>query len=84
MLIDGDKWTSFSLTIFAQPSAAWPVADLPAIGKLSSAAGYLSCAHDDLVAAGYDKFGDEVNHLIETLAAEISWLNVARNESESP
>jgi hypothetical protein len=41
---------------------------------LAGAAGYLCSALDELAAAGYDAWSEELKSLIDIVAAEISWL----------
>ena len=45
---------------------------------LAGAAGYLCSAHDELDAAGYDHWSRALHELIETIAAEIAWLEDGR------
>jgi hypothetical protein len=56
--------------------------DERAIQGLAGAAGYLCSAFDELTAAGYEGWSDEVRLLIEIVAAEISWLQ--QHEMSAP
>jgi hypothetical protein len=52
--------------------------ELKRIQELAGAVGYLCSAADELAAAGYDTWGDELKALIEIIAAEIGWLQSPR------
>ena len=54
------------------------MSDVGKIHELSGAAGYLCSAVDELSAAGYDVWGEQVTQLIEIIGAEIGWLQTAR------
>lgn len=41
---------------------------------LAGAAGHLCAAHEELTAAGYDRWSSELRMLIEIIDAEIAWL----------
>ncbi|HEY3066282.1 MAG TPA: hypothetical protein VGL09_10860 [Methylomirabilota bacterium] len=56
------------------------------VGKtrgLADAAGYLCSAHDELAAAGYERWRDELRDLIEIISNEIGWLEGSAHEGES-
>jgi hypothetical protein len=50
---------------------------------LADAAGYLCSAHDELAAAGYDRWRDELRDLIDIISNEIGWLEASPQEGES-
>ena len=50
---------------------------------LADAAGYLCSAHDELAAAGYDRWRDELRNLIDIISDEIGWLEGSAHEGES-
>jgi hypothetical protein len=50
---------------------------------LADAAGYLCSAHDELAAAGYDRWRDELRDLIDIISNEIGWLEESPQEGES-
>ena len=47
---------------------------------LADAAGYLCSAHDELAAAGYDRWRDELRDLIDIISHEIGWLEETAHE----
>lgn len=48
------------------------------IRGLAGAAGHLCSAQDELAAAGYKDWSKELRDLIDTIAAEIAWLESDR------
>jgi hypothetical protein len=48
--------------------------DAKTVRNLAGAASYLSVAAEELAAAGFDAWGEEVKHLLDIIAAEIAWL----------
>jgi hypothetical protein len=48
--------------------------DVKRIQELAGAAGYLCSAAEELSAAGYEVWGDELKALVDIIAAEISLL----------
>lgn len=48
--------------------------ELKAIQGLASAAAQLCAAHEELAAAGYDRWSREVRALIDIMDAEVDWL----------
>lgn len=59
-------------------------ADLRKIRELAGAAGYLCCAHDELVAAGYAEWVAELCDLIDSIAVEIRRLEGREHEAIAP
>jgi hypothetical protein len=47
---------------------------------LADAAGYLCSAHDELAAAGYERWRDELRDLIDIITNEIGWLEETAHE----
>ncbi|HEX3179330.1 MAG TPA: hypothetical protein VHZ49_21830 [Methylomirabilota bacterium] len=44
------------------------------VRRLAATAAHLCSAYDDLVAAGYDSWGEELRAVLEIIDAEIQWL----------
>jgi hypothetical protein len=58
---------------------------MPNVSKtrgLADAAGYLCSAYDELAAAGYDRWRDELRDLIDIISDEIGWLEDGDHEGE--
>jgi len=70
-------WKSFALTDEASPAQkrASMASDFKA--NLLSAAGYLSCAVDDLRAAGLETLADEIDSFITSLDARIEVMSAS-------
>lgn len=45
------------------------------IERIAAAAGHLCSAEDELSAAGYDLWSQELRHLIDIIAAELAWID---------
>ena len=48
--------------------------DVKTVQDLAGAASYLCSAAEELAAAGYETWSDEVKQLLEIIAAEIAWV----------
>jgi len=55
--------------------------DVKRIQELSGAAGYLCSAAEELTAAGYEAWGNELKDLIEIIGAEIGLLQTPDRDS---
>ena len=48
--------------------------DMKKVHELAQAASHLCSAFDELSAAGYETWSDELKQMIDIIAAEIGWL----------
>ena len=48
--------------------------ELRAMQRLASAAAQLCAAHEELAAAGYESWSQEIRQLIDIIDAEVDWI----------
>jgi hypothetical protein len=54
------------------------------VGYLAMAAGYLCSAYEELAAAGYDAWSNELRCLLDIVAAEMGWLQEGLDDRIKP